>query len=213
MGFTRTGPFVFPKNVPVRSWMRNWRTAKSVEMVEVCADNNEYRDGRDVLRQHKQHLVRDRTSDTSGIFSCSEGMAHRARTSPRQHHHTITNTVNNNNSIHNTNTTTTTATSKITTPSQQQQQQQQQSTDNTTTTTTATPSQQPKQQQQQQQHCDLEAQDAVERGKVQVLVLVDRGVLLSVHQPTGVPLRSLRKIRVRPENVRVNVVSNHVLNN
>lgn len=24
MGFTRTGPFVFPKNVPVRSWIRNY---------------------------------------------------------------------------------------------------------------------------------------------------------------------------------------------
>lgn len=68
------------------------------------------------------------------------------------------------------------------------------------------------QHQQQQQRSYLEAQDAVERGKVQVLVLVDGGVLLSVHQPTGVPLRSLRKIGVCPENVRVDVVSYHVLN-
>lgn len=57
----------------------------------------------------------------------------------------------------------------------------------------------------------LEAENAVERGQVDVLVLVERGVLLSVHQATRVALRRLGEIGVRSEDVRVDVVSDHVL--
>lgn len=44
-----------------------------------------------------------------------------------------------------------------------------------------------------------------------MLVLVKRGVFLSVHQATGVALRRLREVGVRPEDVRVDVVSDNVL--
>lgn len=57
----------------------------------------------------------------------------------------------------------------------------------------------------------LEAEDAVEGGQVDVLVLIERGVLLSVHQAAGVPLCCLREVGVRAEDVRVDVVSDHVL--
>ena len=57
----------------------------------------------------------------------------------------------------------------------------------------------------------LEAEDAVQRGQVDVLVLVEGGVLLSMHEATRVALGRLGEVGVRPEDVRVDVVSDNVL--
>lgn len=57
----------------------------------------------------------------------------------------------------------------------------------------------------------LEAQEAVQKGHVEMLVLVYGGVFLAVDETTGVPCGHVRQVGVLTEHVRIDMVSNDML--